>query len=67
MTAVAAMEYQLGGPVDWRLPADNETEVYNVWAIRTRFPEGGSAEARTQLIGPHWHQTCKITAIQPQG
>ncbi|GJR30249.1 ribonuclease H-like domain-containing protein [Tanacetum coccineum] len=57
MIAVAAMEYQLGGAVDWRLPADNETEVYNVWAIRTRFPEGGSAEARTQLIRPHWHQT----------
>ncbi|GJS37859.1 hypothetical protein Tco_0536241, partial [Tanacetum coccineum] len=27
MTAVATMEYQLGGALEWRLPADNETEV----------------------------------------
>ncbi|GJX93958.1 hypothetical protein Tco_0348544 [Tanacetum coccineum] len=26
MTAVATMEYQLGGALEWRLPADNETE-----------------------------------------
>ncbi|GJW44405.1 zinc finger, CCHC-type containing protein [Tanacetum coccineum] len=27
---VAAMEYQLGGVVDWRITADNETELYDV-------------------------------------
>ncbi|GJZ23589.1 hypothetical protein Tco_0561048 [Tanacetum coccineum] len=34
MSTLAAKEYQVGGVVDCRLPAANETEFYYVWASR---------------------------------
>ncbi|XP_024979148.1 stellacyanin-like [Cynara cardunculus var. scolymus] len=35
-----AKEFQVGGDVGWRIPATNETQLYNVWASRRRFHVG---------------------------
>nr|GEX52638.1 putative cupredoxin [Tanacetum cinerariifolium] len=40
------LEYLVGGAVGWRLPAANETELYNVWASRRRFHIGDSLRFR---------------------
>ncbi|GJU31452.1 photosystem I assembly protein Ycf4, chloroplast [Tanacetum coccineum] len=37
VTTLAPKEYQVGGAVDWRLLAANETELYNAWPSRRRF------------------------------
>ncbi|XP_024969856.1 stellacyanin-like [Cynara cardunculus var. scolymus] len=41
-TTAAAKEFQVGDAVGWRIPATNETELYNVWASRRRFHIGDS-------------------------
>ncbi|KAJ9568341.1 hypothetical protein OSB04_004307 [Centaurea solstitialis] len=41
-TTATAKEFQVGGAVGWRIPATNETELYNVWASRRRFYIGDS-------------------------
>ncbi|PWA35236.1 Cupredoxin [Artemisia annua] len=46
MTIVAGKEYQVGGAVGWRIPAANETELYNVWASRRRFHIGDTLRFR---------------------
>ncbi|KAJ9537674.1 hypothetical protein OSB04_030407 [Centaurea solstitialis] len=44
--AAAAKEFQVGGAVGWRIPATNETQLYNVWASRRRFHVGDSLRFR---------------------
>nr|XP_043616394.1 stellacyanin-like [Erigeron canadensis] len=41
-----AKEYEVGGHVGWRIPASNETELYNVWASRRSFHVGDSLRFR---------------------
>ncbi|KAI3789754.1 hypothetical protein L2E82_02558 [Cichorium intybus] len=45
-TTVGATEFPVGGDVGWRIPATNETELYNVWASRRRFHIGDSLRFR---------------------
>ncbi|KAI3814941.1 hypothetical protein L1987_14590 [Smallanthus sonchifolius] len=42
ITSLSAEEFQVGGVVGWRIPATNETQLYNVWASRRRFHIGDS-------------------------
>ncbi|KAL8189333.1 hypothetical protein R6Q57_028899 [Mikania cordata] len=37
ISSTSAAEFQVGGAVGWRIPAVNETQLYNVWASRRRF------------------------------
>ncbi|KAL4589212.1 hypothetical protein LXL04_002117, partial [Taraxacum kok-saghyz] len=45
-SAVGTTEFPVGGDVGWRIPATNETELYNVWASRRRFHIGDSLRFR---------------------
>ncbi|KAF5788058.1 putative Phytocyanin domain, cupredoxin [Helianthus annuus] len=42
----AITEYTVGDDMGWRIPAANETELYNVWASRRRFYVGDSLRFR---------------------
>ncbi|KAK9060500.1 hypothetical protein SSX86_021204 [Deinandra increscens subsp. villosa] len=46
ITSVSAAEFQVGGAVGWRIPAANESQLYNVWASRRRFYIGDSLRFR---------------------
>ncbi|KAK9066236.1 hypothetical protein SSX86_013557 [Deinandra increscens subsp. villosa] len=46
-TATAApKEYQVGNSVGWRIPANNETDLYTTWASRRPFHVGDSLRFR---------------------
>ncbi|XP_076886943.1 early nodulin-like protein 21 [Bidens hawaiensis] len=42
ISSVSAAEFQVGGTVGWRVPASNESQLYNVWASRRQFFIGDS-------------------------
>ncbi|KAJ0745086.1 putative Phytocyanin domain, cupredoxin [Helianthus annuus] len=42
----AITEYTVGDDMGWRIPAPNETELYNVWASKRRFYVGDSLRFR---------------------
>ncbi|KAK1416860.1 hypothetical protein QVD17_25977 [Tagetes erecta] len=46
VSSVSATEFQVGGVVGWRIPAVNESQLYNVWASRRRFFIGDSLRFR---------------------
>ncbi|KAJ0492061.1 putative Phytocyanin domain, cupredoxin [Helianthus annuus] len=46
ITTISATEFQVGGSVGWRIPATNESQLYNVWASRRRFHIGDSLHFR---------------------
>ncbi|KAF5807532.1 putative cupredoxin, phytocyanin [Helianthus annuus] len=42
ITTISATDFQVGCTVGWRIPAINESQLYNVWASRRRFHIGDS-------------------------
>ncbi|GJS50491.1 putative cupredoxin [Tanacetum coccineum] len=44
--SVSAKEFPVGGVVGWRIPAKNESQLYNVWASRRRFHVGDTLRFR---------------------
>ncbi|MFS7992549.1 putative Phytocyanin domain, cupredoxin [Helianthus anomalus] len=37
ITTISATDFQVGGTVGWRIPATNESQLYNVWDSLRRF------------------------------
>ncbi|KAK1414258.1 hypothetical protein QVD17_30001 [Tagetes erecta] len=59
IATTSAKQFTVGDTVGWRIPATNETQLYNVWASRRRFHIGDSLRFR--------YRNNSVTVVQKWG